>query len=175
MHQRCELKTVDSYSRYGGRGITVCDEWADFGVFAAWALVNGYNEGLQIDREDNDGNYEPLNCRWLTPSGNSNNRRTNKMVEAFGEIKTLKHWSEDERCAVNYSALSARLRLGWPAERAIIQKPRLPISKSTACSEGHPYPESLVTNGDGSLTCVHCRRRNGRRSHRRNRMSNEKI
>lgn len=64
-----------AYHRYGGRGIKICDEWNDsYEAFAAWARDNGYADDLQIDRIDNDGNYEPSNCRFVTPRANSNNR-----------------------------------------------------------------------------------------------------
>lgn len=68
---RCLNPNSTGYKWYGGRGITVCDEWAnDFGAFRAWALANGYSEELSIDRINNDGNYEPGNCQWLTIAEN---------------------------------------------------------------------------------------------------------
>ena len=82
MKYRCEKNFVNQYNDYGGRGITVCDEWLDKndGVknFIEWAESNGYEDGLEIDRIDNDGNYEPSNCRFVTHRENSLNRRVNK-------------------------------------------------------------------------------------------------
>lgn len=72
MKSRCYCKNHTHYNSYGGRGITICDEWRDdFQAFYEWAMANGFREGLTIDRIDVNGNYEPSNCQWLTKSENS--------------------------------------------------------------------------------------------------------
>ena len=82
MKTRCHNPKTPCWKRYGGRGIKICDEWInDFSAFRAWALVNGYKPGLTIDRKDNDGNYSPDNCQWLTLSENSKKVRMDERIK----------------------------------------------------------------------------------------------
>lgn len=74
MKQRCDNPQNPFYSRYGGRWITYCLEWTQFEPFMEWALSNGYQDDLTLDRIDNDGNYSPENCKWSTQSEQSVNK-----------------------------------------------------------------------------------------------------
>ena len=121
MITRCHKPDDTQFHNYGARGIAVCQEWREsFDVFKAWAEANGYADTLEIDRENNNLNYSPDNCRWVTRTVNSLNKRTTRFVTAFSETKTAKAWCDDERCKVTYHVLHERLvRFGWDAERAI--------------------------------------------------------
>ncbi len=117
---RCNRKTHKDYRRYGGRGIKV--EWKNFEEFCEWSFKNTRFEGSTIDRINNDGNYSSDNCQWSTPEKQARNRRDNVYVEAFGETKLVKEWSEDPRCKVRYTTLFARIfRDGVKPEVAISQ------------------------------------------------------
>jgi len=122
---RCHEPRSVSYPNYGGCGIKVCDEWRqDYRAFKKWALDHGYGAGLQIDRIQMDGDYQPDNCRWVTPKENSRNRRGLHLVTAFGETKCMAAWLDDPRCEVkSRGALGERLKRGWPAETAISSPP----------------------------------------------------
>lgn len=79
MRQRCSNPNNPKYKRYGGRGIKVCDEWNDIKSFQEWSLSNGWKEGYSIDRIDNDGDYCPNNCKWVSVSENSRKKSTTKI------------------------------------------------------------------------------------------------
>lgn len=118
MITRCEDKTVKAYKDYGGRGISVCEEWRnDFQKFYDWAVNNGYQKGLQIDRINNDGNYEPSNCRFVTQVINANNKRSNVIIEHNGEKNTIAEWARYYN--VNYKNLWGNLSKGDSLEEAV--------------------------------------------------------
>lgn len=77
--KRCFNINSDDYKNYGGRGITVCQEWLEYIPFRDWALANGYKKKLLIDRINNNGNYEPQNCRWTNHIENNRNSRNTKL------------------------------------------------------------------------------------------------
>lgn len=115
MRERCRLKTSTVYKHYGGRGISVAPEWNRFETFYEWAMNNGYKEGLTIDRIDNDGNYEPSNCRWATMKEQCRNRRNSILITHNGETKSLPEWAEIFN--VPYSRAIHRYKAGMPFER----------------------------------------------------------
>lgn len=91
MKKRCNDPTYVDYPRYGGRGITLCIKWLSFGNF--WRdMGSTYDELLTLDRIDNDKGYSVENCRWATKTVQANNRRTNRLIDIDGEIKTLAEW-----------------------------------------------------------------------------------
>lgn len=117
MKKRCQNPKSKSYGRYGGRGIKVCDEWLDANNFLEWAFSHGYEEGLQIDRIDNDGNYCPENCRWTTPKVQARNRRSNIIVEVDGKEMCLLDASKV--LGINYHTLSTRYHNGDRGKRLL--------------------------------------------------------
>lgn len=119
MRRRCNQPTAENYADYGERGITVAPDWEVFSVFEKWALANGYKGGLILDRRDNDGGYCPENCRFVNAKVSMNNRRSLRLVTAFGETKNVTQWSEDARCVVPKHTVYSRLNLGWQPEVAI--------------------------------------------------------
>jgi hypothetical protein len=118
---RCYNKNNVSYYRYGGRGVDMCDEWRnDYLKFKEWALKNNYKENLQIDRIDNNGNYEPNNCRWVTGIVNANNKSNNLFITYDGQRKTLSNWAKI--LGINKSTLQTRItRKKWSVKRAFEQ------------------------------------------------------
>lgn len=93
MKNRCYNKNRKKYARYGGRGIKVCDEWLhSFENFYNWAINNGYEEHLTLDRIDVNGNYCPENCRWATWKEQANNTSKNHKITLNGVTKNLHEW-----------------------------------------------------------------------------------
>lgn len=111
MKQRCSNPKVRAYKTYGGRGITVCDEWKDsFKNFKEWAYSNGYNDTLTIERIDVNGNYEPSNCKWITLEEQVNNKTNSVWIEVDGIKKTAKQWSRIT--GIPYNSIISRVNRG---------------------------------------------------------------
>lgn len=93
MMRRCNNPNDRLYHRYGGRGISICDEWKDFAKFSKWAVENGYSDDLTIDRINNDKGYYPENCRWTNRITQSNNTSQNHRITYNNITKTIAEWS----------------------------------------------------------------------------------
>ena len=122
MRQRCRDKNKDHYDRYGGRGISVCEEWNDYLVFKEWAIKNGYKDGLTLDRIDTNGNYTPNNCRFATWTEQQNNRTSNHKILSNGEIHTIAEWSKIT--GIKPGTIQSRLHYGWDEARAVTESKR---------------------------------------------------
>ena len=113
---RCFRKSDRAYRYYGGRGIVMCDEWKnDFFAFQDWIVGHGYKDDLTIDRIDNNGNYCPGNCRFVTMKEQSRNKRNNIFVEHDGEVKILSDWAKE--LGMSKQAMFNRFRSGWNMDR----------------------------------------------------------
>lgn len=96
MKDRCYRPKHNRYKHYGAKGIIVCEEWLnDFQAFYDWAMANGYADNLSIDRIDNNGNYEPSNCRWATVEEQANNKSNNVRLEFKGRELTMAQWEKE--------------------------------------------------------------------------------
>lgn len=132
MKRRCYSSKDAQYFRWGGRGITICEEWLNketgYSTFKTWALANGYANDLTIDRIDNDGNYEPGNCRWVTIKEQSWNRRSTVWVEFKGQ--TLPLTVALKEAEIGYGAYKERIKRGWTVQEALETPP-------------HTYPKRI--------------------------------
>lgn len=96
MKRRCHNSNASDYKDYGSRGISVCSEWRNnYEAFKKWALSSGYEIGLTIERIDNNGNYEPSNCTWITKGEQASNRRTALLIEYNGKVKSATEWAKE--------------------------------------------------------------------------------
>ncbi len=113
---RCNNSKTKIYKYYGGRGITVCDEWKnDFQAFYDWAMTNGYSDSLTIDRINYNGNYEPSNCRWVDMTIQNRNKKNNIVVECHGNSMCLAEASEVS--GINCKTLYTRYYRGDRGDR----------------------------------------------------------
>lgn len=122
MIKRCSNPAADDYQRYGGRGISVCERWANsFETFLS-DMGPKLSPKHSIDRINNNGNYEPGNCRWLTEKDQQRNRRDNRQVEFNGRTQCISAWAEE--LGVVESRIRYRLNRGWTAARALTEPVR---------------------------------------------------
>lgn len=122
MKYRCLNQRCSCYHNYGGRGITVCERWLNSfeNFFADMGLPP---RGLQLERKNNDGNYEPGNCVWATCREQSNNRRRTVLLEYHGDIKPITEWADLFR--IKHQTIRSRIRDGWGVEKAL----SVPVAK----------------------------------------------
>lgn len=135
MINRCYNHNCKAYKNYGGRGITICDEWLDKTVvivngvhgtkgwftFKDWAFSNGYQEGLTIDRIDNSSGYYSSNCQWVSRKIQGNNKRNNRLITYNGRTQTFSQWCEE--LGINPKTMKSRLdQGGWSIDRAFSTK-----------------------------------------------------
>ena len=125
MNYRGKSKTWYNAHRYAERGISVCKEWAvSFETFADWAVKNGYDDNLSLDRIDNNKGYSPDNCRWVDRTSQQRNREVTLVYEYKGELKPLAEWTEI--IGMKYKTLYDRVKKrGWSIEKAL----EMPLQK----------------------------------------------
>jgi hypothetical protein len=117
MHTRCNNPHCKCYPDYGGRGVSICDEWENYITFRNWSLAHRYNDILTIDRIDNNGNYCPENCRWVDAKTQSNNRRSNHYLSFNGERHTIREWEIIK--LFPKGLIEGRLRCGGTIEKIL--------------------------------------------------------
>lgn len=127
MRARCLDKTHKSYSRYGARGIHVCDRWLIFENFLA--DMGEPPKGATLGRINNDKGYEPSNCQWETPKQQANNRHNSRFLEFNGVKLTISQWANV--IGVPHCTISRRLRLGWSIAKTLTKPPRR--QKNSVC------------------------------------------
>ena len=123
MKLRCYNPKYKTYHRYGGRGIKICDEWLqDFMNFYNWAMNNGYIEGLWIERIDNNGNYEPSNCKWATRKEQCQNREQTIKITYNNQTLCLSEWARIT--GIKFKTLQSRYKSGWDVEKMLTTRAR---------------------------------------------------
>lgn len=121
MISRCYKKYSNNYDIYGGRGISICQEWLDdFMNFYNWAMNNGYSDYLSIDRIDPNGNYCPENCKWSTAKEQANNTRSTVFLTYNGKTKPASEWSKIT--GISRNTITRRKRSGWTDEECLTIK-----------------------------------------------------
>ncbi len=131
MLRRCYTDEREDYHNYREHGIRVCDEWLNsFDKFALWAINNGVEENLTLDRINNNGNYEPSNCRWVSRYVQNNNKAIVHTIRYNGEEKTISDWAAEY--GIKRKTLAYRLLVsGWSVEKSLTTPTRKPISSTS--------------------------------------------
>ena len=155
MIQRCTNPNALAYKYYGGRGIRVCDEWMSYQQF--YLDMGDPPKGMQLDRVDNNGNYSPDNCRWVSCKENQRNKRDNHVIKYRGEEKCLEEWAECTGQKAN--TIHTRIRRGWPIGEAlgyVRHEPKNKLSKEQKQSRQreclncgkvfYPRPQQIKNN-----------------------------
>ena len=128
MLSRCYNKNTPAYKYYGGRNIGVSIDWRnDFKNFKKWALENNYNDGLTLDRINNEYDYVPTNCRWVPMKIQNNNKRSTHFVTINDVTLSLDEWCE--LFDMNYHTVQDRLRRGWNTIDALTKRPDIRFRK----------------------------------------------
>lgn len=151
MNNRCYNPRSKDYPMYGGRGINVCDNWRASPV-ALLADMGEPPEGKSLDRKDNDGNYEPSNCQWATPTQQARNTRSNKLISFNGKTQPMAAWAEE--FGLKKATLHDRLKSGWEIERALTTSATPAIL--THCKHGHEFTVENTYINEGSRHCRKC-------------------
>ena len=135
MRNRCFNSNNKSFVYYGGRGISVCDEWNEFLNFEKWAIQNGFEENLTLDRIDVNGNYEPENCRWISQKEQMRNTRANHLLTYNGYTKTMADWAEIT--GIPYSTLKQRInKYNYSVEKALTKPVKTSRTDRYSCKNG---------------------------------------
>lgn len=121
IRERCNNPNTNRHHIYHDKGISICEEWNDFTNFSNWAMENGYEDGLTIDRIDVNGNYEPSNCRWATQKEQANNKSNSRYLSFNGETHTLGEWASIT--GISLRTIWKRLDSGWSVEEALTVEP----------------------------------------------------
>ncbi len=135
MIQRCSSPNNSAFRHYGGRGITICDQWRTFENFLA--DMGERPEGLELERKDNNGNYEPLNCKWATRQEQCSNFSRNHLLTFNGKTQHVFGWARE--IGVKPSTLNSRLIAGWGIDRA--------LTEVTSSGHRHQKHRQLATSG----------------------------
>lgn len=155
MVQRCNDTRCERYSRYGGRGIRVCDRWRSFENFLA--DMGEKPEGMTLDRIDNDGHYQPGNCRWASRLKQANNKSNNRIVRALGQSMTASEW--ERKTGVLSTTIRARIDSSGVHADTAVSAPPGALRLKTHCKRGHELSGDNVyaRRRPSGVVARHCR------------------